>query len=305
MGITRDDVFKIVQEHGPVVANKIATLLGSDSFLVGAYLSELSENKQILLTRSSGVGTSFYYVTSQVEKLVSLRDRLKEQDRRTFDLINEEKVLRDSDLEPLTRVSIAKLSDFAKEVNIRMGDETVLFWKWYMLNNDEVVGILQKRYTQKEEPVQKESTTQTPSSEGTQNDESSETVTEPVSTPIESSQADSYGQSIKYGLVGKKTAQEIITVLEAAGIKVTKSVDIKKTTESDCICTIPTALGNQSYFVKIMLKAKISDSELQAIYLQGILKQKPVCLITNGTLTKKAEVLHDGDLRSLLVLSFS
>jgi len=294
MAITQQTVLAHVTQHSPIVGAKIASDLGSDSFLVGAYLSELIDSKQLFLTRSTAAGAPLYYVLSQHADIVVLREKLKEKDRRTFDLLQGEGVLREDDLDPLTRVSLKNLPDFAQSLNIKLGTETVTFWKWFLLSNDDVIGILQKKYIAKNETPKSNSNTPA------QSESSVQATKKVVQTAISEAVPELNG--LIEQLSHCRNTGEIISQIEQANIRISSSIDIKKNKESDCIIHIPTAFGVQKYFVKILFKKKITDTDLSSLFMQGSLKHMPICLITDGVLTKKAEILHNGDLDSVLVV---
>ena len=151
-----EKIIEFLRREGPILPNKLARFLGSNLIIAGAYLSELSSRKIVLVSHLKvGGGSPIYYLPEHEEKLAIFYDELNGKDKNSFNLLKEKKVLRDRELDPLTRVSLRNIKDFAKplEVNINGGKE--IFWKWYLLKNEEAGVFIKELLKPKETPEDK------------------------------------------------------------------------------------------------------------------------------------------------------
>jgi len=143
--LPKEDILNVVKNKGPVTPTEIKRELNAETYLISAILSELV-NSHIIKTTSVKKGTSiFYYLPSQEPKLESLISFLNEKDQRTVHLLKEKKVLEDKSQELLIRVSIRKIKDYAKPINIRISeDEVKLFWKYFLVSDEEAKSVIRE-----------------------------------------------------------------------------------------------------------------------------------------------------------------
>jgi len=143
--LPKEDILNVVKNKGPVTPTEIKRELNAETYLISAILSELV-NSHIIKTTSVKKGTSiFYYFPSQETKLESLISFLNEKDQRTVNLLKEKKVLEDKTQELLIRVSIRKIKDYAKPINIRISeDEIKLFWKYFLVSDEEAKSVIRE-----------------------------------------------------------------------------------------------------------------------------------------------------------------
>jgi len=124
-------------EHKPVQPTAAAKELMTNSMLASAMLSEMSA-KGLLKVSALKVGSSpLYYRPDHPEHLLDYIPHLNEKDRKTVALLKEKGVLNDSAQDPLTRVSLRNVKDFAKPLDVTIDGNKSIFWKFYMLTDEE------------------------------------------------------------------------------------------------------------------------------------------------------------------------
>ncbi|HII72457.1 TPA: hypothetical protein HA265_06905 [Candidatus Woesearchaeota archaeon] len=138
----RDKLLKLVQEKGPLLPSQINKELNTNVLFASAMLSEMVDTKKLRLTNLKVGGSPLYYYPGQEEKLQEFSHRLNEKDKKTFDLLKAKKVVRDKDQEPLIRVSLREIKDFAIPLQVTVNDNKELFWKFYMLGDDDAEKII-------------------------------------------------------------------------------------------------------------------------------------------------------------------
>jgi hypothetical protein len=131
------DRIRVMAEQKPVQPTAVAKELMTNSMLSSAMLSEMTE-KGLLKVSSLKVGSSpVYYHPDHPEHLLDYLQYLNEKDRRTVALLREKGVLSDTAQEPLTRVSLRNVKDFAKPLDVTIDGNKSIFWKFYTLTDEE------------------------------------------------------------------------------------------------------------------------------------------------------------------------
>jgi len=135
-------VLDTMRINGPVIPTKIAKVLSTDTIMASAVLSELLSSKKIKISKLKVGGTPVYFLPGQESRLQEFEKHLNEKDRRTVELLRQKKIIRDRAVEPLTRVSLREIKDFAIPLQVNINGQREVFWKWYLLSNQDAEQIL-------------------------------------------------------------------------------------------------------------------------------------------------------------------
>lgn len=138
----RDSIVALVGSKGPIIPVELKKNLNLDSTFLGAYLSELVASKKVLLSHAKIGGSPVYYVPGQEPKLVRLYDYMNDKEQQAFDLLKNQKIMYDREQEPVIRVALRAIKDFAIPLNVTIDDEIKLFWKWFMISDEEAEIII-------------------------------------------------------------------------------------------------------------------------------------------------------------------
>jgi hypothetical protein len=147
-------------QDGPTLPIKIARKVGGDTMIIGAILSTLISSGDVAVSSLKIGGSPLYFIPGQEEKLEGFIDHLNEKDQKTFKLLKEKKILSDSEQDPLIRVSLRAIKDFAKSFEIDNSGKKEVFWRFYSHDKDEAVAEAKKMLSErpaiemKEEPKQ-------------------------------------------------------------------------------------------------------------------------------------------------------
>ncbi len=140
--VSEEQVLGAVRSKGPVIPMDVRQILSvGDTITIGATLSTLIARGLVKVTHIKRGGSPFYYVEGQEPKLAELSKYLNEKDRRTFEVLVQRKVIRDKVEEPLVRVSLRNLPDFAVKFEVEVNGEREIFWRWYMASEDEAIAL--------------------------------------------------------------------------------------------------------------------------------------------------------------------
>jgi hypothetical protein len=143
--IPKDKILEVVRQ-GPTFPAKVAKQLGGggDTMLIGAILSTLISSGDVKVSHIKVGGSPLYYAPGQESKLEDFVNYLNDKDKNTFRLLKAEKVLQDSIQDPLTRVSLRGIKDFAKQFEIIFQGQKLLFWRFYSVSEDEAAPLAKK-----------------------------------------------------------------------------------------------------------------------------------------------------------------
>ncbi len=266
----RDKILSMAQ-NAPVLPTGVAKALSTNSMLAGAMLSEMC-SKGILKTSALKVGGSpLYYKPGNESQLLNHLESLNEKDRRTVLKLKEEKIIRENEADPLTRVSLQAIKDFAKPLTVAYDNKQETFWKWFELADKDAEDMIRNKL---EPPVQKEA----------------QKTIAPLKEEIEKPKAE-----LKPKKVSTETTGEFWDKLHGFftenKITLNEKAVVKRKIDFDLIVELPSAVGTLSYYCKARSKKKISDADISAAYVQGQIKKLPVIFLTDGELTPQAKIV--------------
>ena len=126
---TRDKILEVINARGPVLPVNISKEIGSNILIASAHLAELVASNKLRIS-SIKVGSSpLYYLTGQEEQLQKYTGSLNDKEKKAFDLIGQSKILRDSEQEPVIRVALREIKDFAVPLTVNFDNNKEIFWK--------------------------------------------------------------------------------------------------------------------------------------------------------------------------------
>lgn len=149
----RSKILQHIRMKGPSLPIQISKQFGTNSIMAGAMLSTLFAQKHLKITNAKIGGSPLYYVVGQEGQLPGLLyPHLKEVHKKAFDLLKQQGVLEDAALEPVNRVALRELPDFAKKLTVYTGQ---IFWKWHLIADSdaeekikELVGFEEEQKTE-------------------------------------------------------------------------------------------------------------------------------------------------------------
>jgi len=298
-------VLEFVQRNGPSLPVQISKIIERESYISSAVLSELANSKKILISHAKFGGSPLYYVPGQEYKLQSmLYPHLKDKEKEAFDLLKKNLVLKDSNLEPAIRVAIRYLRDFAVQIDVNDNNKTQIFWKWYILPDEEAKSKIIKLMGRKEEvkPIIEQKEIKEIIEEKHEEIKPKEEVKE-----IKEEKQESLLQKIKSRIIRKPKSKDmfeerVYEYLQKNQIKVVNSEIIKKNKEINMVIKLPSVVGDLTLFLKALNKAKISNTDLLIVHNEAQQKNMNGLLLTSGSSTKKVEEFIEKRLKGQLIL---
>ena len=314
-------VLELIKSKGPVIPINISKQVQQDLLFTSAMLSELVSQKKLKLTYIKvGGGSPLYYLPGQEDQLKNFIHYLPEKDRKTVVLLEKKKILRDSELGKETRISLRQIKDFAFPLQVTIGGNKQLFWKWHLLTQEEVTNSIKeslgykikKKEVKKEEPVQK---VEEKKVEVVKKEESKVEAPVVKEEPVETPPV--VQTDVKRGRPKKIEAEESASVpvvaeakplasdpfldminayFDASNISVLETSIVKKGKEYDFVLQIASIVGPLHYYCRAKKGKRINEGDLSASFILGQSKKLPTLFLSTGELTKKAKEFLEKEL---------
>ncbi|MFH0869985.1 MAG: hypothetical protein V1866_02925 [archaeon] len=324
--IKKEIVLGVVERRGPIIPIHMKKELGaSDSIIIGAILSELVSEGKVKITSTKIGGSPAYYTPGTEERLVDMIKHLNEKDRRTAELLQQKKILKDDEQSPLVRVSLRNIKDFAKPLEVNIKNRKEIYWKWYALEAKEAEQLImgQEKVLKPEQPKivavekplpprQEEKLIEKPRQETRKEEppapaalkkkkEKKEEKKEESKAPKTEEVQRTLGKSSSLMDLEKDAFfRQVRAYLEKNDISILDYKIIKKS-DIELMLSIPSRIGSQEYYCKAKSKKRISDGDLSSAYIQGQASKLPILFLTPGDLTKKAKEMLAKEFKGMTV----
>lgn len=330
-----EEILALMRLRGPILPVDAAKAIKMNLIFAGAYLSELASRGKVKISHLKvGGGSPLYYLPGQEARLADFAKNLDQKEVRVLELLRQKKVLRDATLDPLTRVALRNMKDFAVALNVTVGATQEMFWKWYLLGEDDTKEIIRHELALQSPqspdvlaPTPLQSQVITPSAQVTPVAEQAQSLLPTshlssmketvVERPVEKQEALSVKPEQKVrkerakhekktAAVGVPFGQSVRAFFETKGIRLIREDVVRKDAEASYIIEVPSAMGYLRYICCARNKRKCTDKDLSSALVEGQLKKLPVVFLYPGELTPKAlEMVKTETFRSMVLTRLS
>ena len=297
--LDQDKILYFLRVTGPTLPGKVAKNIKTEILLASAHLSDLASQKKVKISYLKVGGSPLYYLPGQEEQLFSFAvGNLNQKDYDVLEKLKAKKILRESELDLLHKVSLRSLRDFAVPLQVAYQGKTELFWKWYLLSAEEANGLIGNMLEPKKEEASSLEIVQQPLLE-----KPPVAPPEAISEGIEAiipSQPEALEEKIRKEQprkARKKTIQsdnlleQVEDYFRQKEIEIDQKEVIRKNAELNLIAKVPSVLGTVTHFCKIKKKRICDEKDLSAAYVEAQVKKLPLLFLYMGTLSKKAQEL--------------
>lgn len=308
--VNSDQVLDIIKQKGPSIPSDISHTIGQNIMITSAILSELSSKSKVIISNVKIGGSPLYYIAGQEELLQKFSTYLHEKENKAFEMLKEKKVVEDTAQDPVIRVALRNIKDFAKPIQVSVGDETKLFWKWYLISNEQASEYIGPLIGVKQEPKPDPVVQEKPEikQEIKQEPEKQEAPKEEVKYEESKKEERSAEQAIIKEKPAKSSPSgqddfldEIKGYFAHNNISVKEIKVIKKNKEVDFVISMSTPVGDMDYFVKAKSSKRVAENDLSACFARAQIKKLPAILLITGDLTKKTKELHQEEFASVII----
>ena len=147
MNPDQEKIISFLKFNGPVLPAQVAKHINSNILLASAHLSELSSQGKVKTSKLKVGGSPLYLLPEHKNKLQDFIHNLNPKDQNTVTLIKDRKILKEKNLDLLTRVSLRNLKDFAVPLNITINQNRELFWKWFLLTDQQALDLVKSQFS--------------------------------------------------------------------------------------------------------------------------------------------------------------
>lgn len=303
----RQKILNFIRLRGPSLPVHIGKEIDQNILISSAILSEMVSKGDLKLSHVKVGSSPLYYIKGQEYKLQNFVDRLNPKDRKTFELLRQKKVLRDSVLQPIQRVSLRNIKDFAIPLKVQLGKNVELFWKWYLLPSvdaeaqiKEIIGVPKPKKAEfvKPKPVKVEKPVKQIIKPKPQVKPKVPPKVEPRPAP----------KPVAKPFVDKTGVDEFLkdvnSYFKKNRIDVLEHNIIRKKSEIDFVVKVPSTVGSLTYYCKAKSKKRNNDTDLASALVGGQMKKLPVLYLIKGELTKRAKEMLNKEFKGMIIKKF-
>ncbi|MBT3836570.1 hypothetical protein HOD05_00620 [Candidatus Woesearchaeota archaeon] len=138
-----DQILLFLKATGPTIPSKVAKTIGSSILIASAHLSDLTSRNKIKISFLKVGGSPLYFLEGQEDQLFQFaKDNLNVKDYDVLENLKGQRVLRENELDLLSKVALRQLKDFAIPLQVRSPAGAEFFWKWHLLSAQEASAII-------------------------------------------------------------------------------------------------------------------------------------------------------------------
>ena len=111
-------ILNLIKKNGPCLPIHVSREMGVNTLFASAFLSEMLDDKEIMLTYMKMGGSPLYYLQGQEPLLEPFFKYLPGKEREAFLLLKKNRILQDDKQLPAIRVALRSLRDFAFPITV-------------------------------------------------------------------------------------------------------------------------------------------------------------------------------------------
>ena len=290
----KEKIISSIRLRGPSLPSQIARTIGVEPLFASAFLSELKAEQKIKVSHMKVGSSPLYYLSGQENLLENHINYLNQREKEAVSLLRKSKILEDSSLEPVTRVALASIKDFAIPVKVRINEESRIFWKYYLLPDSELQSEIQKLLSPVSEKIlEKEVVKELPAIPVEKTIEKKvpepvkkiEKAREKIITPETKEKPKQKKVKVKPVYLFPSNIQEY---LHSKDIEILQ-VLLEKKKEFCAKIRIDTLFGKQELFLLAKDKKSINENDLNLALQKAQSEKMTALFMSPGDLNKKAE----------------
>ncbi len=315
MGIDyREVILAFVKRNGYAFPSDVMKELKKDSMISSAMLSEMASRGMVKIS-SLKVGSSpVYYDPQNPGILERFVDSLKRPEQEVIALLKSSSILRDNTLSPLARVALRSVKDFAIPLDVTIGEEKEVFWRWFLLSDvdaERAIRLLLDPPVVESPPEILEVSPEVKKARARKVKESQKVlpaIVKPVIPALSSSESSSEIVAEKKEKKDPATkssekmggfASAVRSFFSSQNIEVTDWNVVKEGKEFDIVIRVPSPVGPVLMYCRAKDKKKILDADLSSAVVDGQVRRLPVLFLTSGTLGKDGDSLLEKKFKGL------
>jgi hypothetical protein len=295
----KEKILSTLRFRGPSLPVHLSKSINMSPLFTSAFLSELFSERRVKISNLKVGSSPLYYIDGQENLLENFSNYLNTREKEAYVLLKEKQILKDSELEPVTRVALSAIKDFAVPIRIKQKDSPELFWKYFSLEDNEIKSLLQKKpeeKTEKPKPEIKEKPNEEFPKKTLEIKEELIKKTPEVKPP-ENQQPKKFEPILKNENSNSKPKpeikekhvfpKEIKSLLQKKEIEILETISEKKK-EFIAKTSLDSTFGKQEFYLLAKEKKKITENDIILAIQKSQEQKMPALLLSTGDLDKKA-----------------
>lgn len=273
----KEKIINIIKDRGPSYPGKISKETDISPLFASAFLAELVSERRLKLSDMKIGSSPIYFLAGQETNLENFIEHLNHKEKEAFHLLKDTQILEDSQQIPAMRVALRKIKDFAKPLNVKINEETRLFWKFFSISEEDTKKLIQNLIRGK-----------TPKTIEKRKEISLKKTEERVKSKIPLTKKIAKSENL-----GPEFLDLVKSYLLSKNIEIMEEL-ISKKREFISKVRIDTLFGKQEFLLTAKDKKKINTNDLTISLQNSQTEKMPSLVISPGELDKKAkEYLRD------------
>lgn len=278
----KETIVNSIKTRGPSLPVQVAREANLSVLFASAYLSELYNERKVKMSHMKVGSSSLYYVQGQEAQLENFIQYLNSREKEALFLLKSKKMLEDEKIEPASRVALRSLRDFAIPIRIKTEDSSKLFWKHFLVSDEEIEKLANEFIQPK---IEKEP--------------------EKVVKAIKERKQEPEKVIEKTKKERKKPGEESLFSKKVKEYLTKRNIDlleIKEEKKKELLAKVAlnSMFGKQEYLLIAKEKKKITEEDITIALHKAQLEKMPALFIAPGNIDKKAEE-HAKTWRNLIV----
>ena len=299
VGQLKDKILGLIKLKGPSLPVQVARGINVELLFTGAFLSELYNEKRIKMSDMRVGSSPLYYLEGQENMLENFIEHLNVREREAFLALKKDKILEDDALTPVMRVALRAIKDFAVPLKIRVKDNDKIFWKYFLLKDEDVGSKIQQILMPSIEKKDETRVVQKALEVKDKKDKREKGVMERKEVgEVRDKRREIKKEKKKIKVKESVFANRIRDYLLAKDIEILEAIFESKK-EFYAKVRIDMMFGKQEFFMVARDKRVINEADLALGLQQAQTSRMPLLFVSNGKLNKKAEE-HLKDWKSLI-----
>jgi len=289
---TKQKIINFITVHGPSLPVHLAREIASSPIFAAAFLSELYAEGRIKISNMRVGSSPLYFLPGQEPQLENFMNYLNQKEKEALSLLKNYKILEDEKQEPVVRVALRAVKDFAIPLKVQVNNETKVIWKYFTFQDDEIRSLVNEKLNPSPQPQPHHSIkTETPSIH------KQEIITPQEPAQIIQKEEPSQEQEIiKVKRKAKPKAdpkfpRAVKEYLSSKNIEILSIVE-EKAKEFTAKVRTDNVFGKQEYYLIAKDKKKITDVDLTLAHHQAQQEKMIALILATGDLDKKAIEYH-------------
>jgi hypothetical protein len=278
LNANKEKIINIIKESGPSYPGKISKETEISPLFAAAFLAELVSERKLKISNMKIGSSPIYFLIGQENNLENFIEHLNHKEKEAFSLLKDFQVLEDSQQTPAIRVALRKIKDFAKPLNVKINEESKLFWKFFSTpeieTKSKIQNLLNKKAPKNLNELQK----------------SKEILNLPEKIPekTEEKKKPTVKKISKPEKTGPEFSELVKDYLLAKDIEIMEEL-ISKKKEFVSKVRIDTLFGKQEFLLTAKDKKKINTNDLTISLQNSQTEKMPSLILSPGELDKKAK----------------